>query len=159
MPYLELFAFVVTRVLVCLALAGGWYLWKQKTEFRDAKIRLPETAHPFLERFSDVLKTLPQVDIDPQGNLSLRGDANVTTLVDGKKSARFSQQPGDAMQQMPASVVERIEVIPNPPAEFRAEGTSGIINMVMKKDRDLPPQGIVRINAGSEGRFGGPPGW
>jgi len=104
---------------------------------------------------SDVLRNLPSVDVDIQGNVSLRGDANVTILVDGKKSPLLAGNRADALQQIPASMVERIEVITNPSAEFRAEGSAGIINIILKKDKELVSSGIVRVNLGSEGRANG----
>lgn len=101
---------------------------------------------------SDVLRNLPSVDVDIQGNVALRGDSNVTILVDGKKSPLLAGNRADALQQIPASMVERIEVITNPSAEFRAEGSGGIINIILKKDKELVSSGIVRVMAGSEGR-------
>lgn len=132
------------------------------TGFRPSVQVLPDRTVYTLENevqkasgsLSDVVHNLPLVEVDPQGNVTLRGNA-VTILVDGKPSPLFANNPGDALQQIPASAVERIEVITNPPAEFHAEGTGGVINIVMKKDRDLPAQGIVRAAIGSEGRVNG----
>lgn len=102
---------------------------------------------------SDVLRDLPSVDVDIQGNVALRGDSNVTILIDGKVSPLLAGNRADALQQIPANLVERIEVITNPSAEFRAEGSGGIINIVLRKDKELVSSGIVRVNAGSEGRL------
>lgn len=102
---------------------------------------------------SDVLRNLPSVDVDIQGNVSLRGDTHVTILIDGKKSVLLAGNRADALQQLPASMVDSIEVITNPSAEFRAEGSAGIINIVLKKDKELVSSGLVRVNVGSEGRI------
>lgn len=102
---------------------------------------------------SDVLRDLPSVDVDILGNVSLRGDANVTVLIDGKKSPLLAGSLADALQQLPADMVESIEVITNPSAEFRAEGSAGIINIVLRKDRDLVASGLARVSVGDQGRF------
>ena len=102
---------------------------------------------------SDVLRNLPSVDVDIDGNLTLRGDANVTVLIDGKKSPLVSGNLADALRAIPANTVERIEVITNPPAEYRAEGAAGVINIVLRKKVEPVSSGSLRVNVGSEGRF------
>jgi outer membrane receptor protein involved in Fe transport len=114
---------------------------------------------------SDVLRNLPSVDVDIEGNLSLRGDTNVIVLVDGKKSPLLSGNLAEALQQIPASMVERIEIITNPPAEFRAEGSAGVINIVLKPfvlnpqvlktPTALAASGSLRVNKGNQGRING----
>ena len=101
---------------------------------------------------SDVLRNLPSVDVDIQGNVSLRSDSNVTILIDGKQSPLLAGNRADALQQIPASMVDRIEVITNPSAEFRAEGSAGVINIILKKDKELVSSGVVRVNVGDQGR-------
>jgi len=83
---------------------------------------------------ADVLRNLPGVDVSPQGQISIRGDSNVTILVDGQPSPLF-QGPGRAqlLQQLPANMYQRAEVMTNPSAAFRPEGSGGIINLVTKK--------------------------
>lgn len=100
---------------------------------------------------SDILRDLPSVEIDVQGAISLRGDRNVTVLIDGKPSALLSGS--DALDQIPAESIERVEVITNPSAEFKAEGSGGIINIVMRKNAQSGNSGIVRANVGNNGRF------
>jgi outer membrane receptor protein involved in Fe transport len=106
---------------------------------------------------SDALKNIPSVEVDVQGNVSLRGDPNVTILVDGKPSALFrGQSAAQALQSLPADSVERVEVITNPSAEFSPDGSAGIINLVMKKTHRIGTSGSVRYTTGSEGlRNGG----
>ena len=97
---------------------------------------------------ADVLRNLPGVDVDPQGQVSIRGDANVTILVDGQPSPLF-QGPGRAqlLQQLPANAYDRIEVMTNPSAAFRPEGTGGIINLISKKRTKPGREGTVSAKA------------
>ncbi|HZZ66632.1 MAG TPA: TonB-dependent receptor [Phenylobacterium sp.] len=105
---------------------------------------------------SDALKNIPSVEVDVQGNVSLRGDPNVTILVDGKPSALFrGQSAAQALQSLPADSVERVEVITNPSAEFSPDGSAGIINLVMKKTHRIGTSGSVRYTTGSAGRRNG----
>ena len=107
---------------------------------------------------ADALRNIPSVEIDPQGHVSLRGDPNVTILVDGKPSNLFNGQArGDVLQQLPADQVDRVEVIPTPPASMTAEGSAGVINIVMKKALGVGPSGSVYALYGSQsaGRAGG----
>jgi outer membrane receptor protein involved in Fe transport len=85
---------------------------------------------------ADALRNVPTLDVDPQGNLSIRGDANVTILVDGQPAPAFNgPNRGDLLQQLPANQYERVEVMTNPSAAFRPEGTGGIVNLITKKTR------------------------
>lgn len=100
----------------------------------------------------DALRNVPSVEVDVQGNVSLRGDANVTILVDGKPSGMFrGQGKAQALQSLPADQIERVEVITNPSAAFNPEGSAGIINLVMKKTAKPGVSGGVRANLGSAG--------
>jgi outer membrane receptor protein involved in Fe transport len=105
----------------------------------------------------DALRSVPSVEVDVQGNVSLRGDANVTILIDGKPSGQFQgESKSQALQQLPADRIERVEVITNPSAEFRADGTAGIINLVTKKARGTGVTGGARITGGTgEQVYGG----
>lgn len=88
-----------------------------------------------------------------QGNLSLRGDANVTIMIDGKPSGMF-KGAGRAMalQQLPADQIDRVEVITNPSAAFDPDGSAGIINLVTKKGRGAGKSGSLRVGFGDQGR-------
>lgn len=85
---------------------------------------------------SDILMNVPSVSVDPEGNVKLRGSDNVRILVDGKPSGLVSFKGGNGLQQLPASMIERVEVITNPSARYEAEGMAGIINIVLKKERN-----------------------
>ncbi|HJV42364.1 TonB-dependent receptor domain-containing protein [Caulobacter sp.] len=102
---------------------------------------------------ADVLRNVPSVQVDVQGNVSLRGDSNVTIMIDGKPSGMFKgENRGQVLQQIPASQFERVEVMTNPSAAFSPEGTAGIINLITKQQRGVGTTGSVRVNAGTEGR-------
>lgn len=104
---------------------------------------------------SDALRNVPGLDVDVQGNVTLRGQA-VTIMVDGKPSGLYRGDAGaQALQAMSADQYERVEVITNPSAEFRADGAGGIINLVTKKNRKPGYSASVKANVGSEARYNG----
>jgi len=82
---------------------------------------------------SDVLKNIPSVTVDNQGNVSLRKDGNVEVWINGKASGLTVDNRAQVLQQMPAESIESIEVMTNPSAKFNPEGSAGIINIVMKQ--------------------------
>lgn len=101
---------------------------------------------------ADVLRNVPAVEVDVQGNVSLRGDPNVTILVDGKPSSLFEgDNKAQALQSMPADSIERVEVITNPSAEFGANG-SGVINLITKKSRGAGASGSLSFSQGDDHR-------
>jgi outer membrane receptor protein involved in Fe transport len=105
---------------------------------------------------SDALRNVPSVEVDLQGNVSLRGDQNVTIMIDGKPSGMFrGEGKGQALQSLPADQIERVEVITNPSAEFKPEGTGGIINLITKKSHKAGVTGSVRANIGTSSRGNG----
>jgi outer membrane receptor protein involved in Fe transport len=105
---------------------------------------------------SDALRNIPSVEVDVQGNISLRGDPNVTILIDGKPSGMFNgDNRGDALQQLPADSIDRVEVMTNPSAAYRPDGTAGIINLVTKKTQKPGTTGTIRGNVGPDGRYNG----
>jgi len=84
---------------------------------------------------ADVMNNVPSVNVDQDGNISLRGDANVTILIDGRLSSLTGGNGTNLLSSIPASSIERIEVISNPSSKYSPDGTSGIINIVMKKNK------------------------
>jgi outer membrane receptor protein involved in Fe transport len=101
---------------------------------------------------ADALRNLPSVEVDLQGNLSIRGDQNVTILIDGKPSpALDGKNRADALQQLPADQIERVEVITNPSADQNPEGSGGVINLITKKSRGAGVTGSGYVSAGSAG--------
>jgi outer membrane receptor for ferrienterochelin and colicin len=102
---------------------------------------------------SDVLSVIPSVDVDPDGIVSLRGDSNVLILIDGKPSSQFSgPSAGDNLQSIPAKDIERIEVLTTPPAQFKADGATGVINIVTRRKRPDGVAGSAQGSLGSGGR-------
>ncbi|KQV55654.1 MULTISPECIES: outer membrane beta-barrel family protein [unclassified Caulobacter] len=102
---------------------------------------------------ADALRNLPSVEVDVQGNVSLRGDPNVTILIDGKPSGQFQgDSRGQALQSMAAERIDRVEVITNPSAEFRADGTGGVINLITKKAKGAGRTSSLRLTGGDSGR-------
>lgn len=102
---------------------------------------------------SDLMQNIPSIDVDMDGSVSLRGNNNVTILINGKPSAMMGTRTrGDALNQLSANSIERIEVITNPSAEYKPDGMSGIINIVLKKDAKQGMNGTLTANIGSYGR-------
>lgn len=100
---------------------------------------------------ADILRNVPSVNVDLDGNLSVRGKENVTLLVDGKPSAMFGNDAATALATIPASSIESIEVITNPSSKYEAQGMNGIVNIILKKDRK--PGYNAMINAGIAAPF------
>jgi outer membrane receptor protein involved in Fe transport len=101
----------------------------------------------------DVLSAIPSVDVDPDGLVSLRGDSSVLILIDGKPSALLSgSKAGDNLRSIPARDIERIEVLPTPPPQFKADGAAGVINIILRKKRPQGFAGTVQASLGDSGR-------
>lgn len=104
---------------------------------------------------ADALRSVPGVEVDLQGRVSLRGDPGVTILIDGRPSAMLrGENRGDVLLSMPAGQIERVEVITNPSAAMSPEGSGGVLNLVTKQVRKDTRSGTVRLNAGPGGRGG-----
>lgn len=95
----------------------------------------------------EVLNNVPSVNVNIEGQISLRGSQGVQILINGKPSAIANEQ-GNALGTLTADMIEKIEVITNPSAKYDAEGTSGIINIVLKKDERRGLNGAVTLNTG-----------
>lgn len=105
---------------------------------------------------ADALRNLPSVQVDLEGNVSLRGDRNVTILVDGKPASQFEgDSRAQALQALSAGQIERVEVITNPPAELQADGSAGIINLISRKARGVGPTASSGLTVGERGRVFG----
>ncbi len=106
---------------------------------------------------AEALRNIPSVEVDPDGNVSLRGDPNVTILVDGRPASQFNgPSRSQLIQQIPAAQYARIEILTNPSAAYSPEGSGGVINLISKPTTVRPGQtttGSVRANVGDSGRY------
>lgn len=100
----------------------------------------------------NILENAPSVTTDIEGNVELRGSSNFRVLINGKPTV---QDANDVLLQTPASTIEKIEIITNPSAKYNPEGSAGIINLVLKKNRLRGISGMATINGGSYNRHGG----
>lgn len=103
---------------------------------------------------SEMLQGIPSVDVDNEGNISLRNSSSVEVWINGKPSGLTEENRAQILEQMPAGSIEAVEVITNPSAKFNPEGTAGIINLVLKKDRKAGYYGSV--SAGGMYNIGSP---
>ncbi len=101
----------------------------------------------------DVMQNIPSVAVNADGGISIRGNSNVTILVDGKPSALSGLSSDDVLTQIPAASIESIELVTNPSARYNPDGTAGIINIVLKKRTNLGINGMINLNAGTGDRY------
>ncbi|TYP99336.1 outer membrane receptor for ferrienterochelin and colicin [Tenacibaculum adriaticum] len=97
---------------------------------------------------SDVLDNVPSVNVDAEGAVSLRGNENVRILIDGKPSALVGLSGTDALRNLPADAIEKVEVITSPSARYDAEGTAGILNIILRKGKITGFNGSVNTTIG-----------
>lgn len=103
---------------------------------------------------SDVLDNVPSVSVDVEGNVALRGNDNVTIFIDGRPSALVGIDGADALRQIPAEAIEKIEVITSPSARYDAEGTAGILNIILRKESLTGFNGNLQLESGIPERLG-----
>ena len=99
-----------------------------------------------------MLENIPSVTVDMDGNVSLRGSSGFTLLIDNKPSP---MEASEALQLIPASNIKDIEIITNPSAKYNAEGTSGIINIILKKNKLEGVSTLINLNMGNYNNYGG----
>jgi len=102
---------------------------------------------------SEALETVPSVEVDVDGNVSLRGVSNVAILIDGRPAPVSGEFLGVYLQSLPAASIEQIEVIPNPSAKYEPEGMGGVINIVLKDEAELGFNGAITL--GGDTQMGG----
>ena len=103
----------------------------------------------------EVLENIPAVAVDVEGNVSLRGDEGVRILIDGKESGLSGMSTQDALRTLQGDMIERVEVITNPSVRYDAEGSAGIINIILKKDKRQGFNGAVNLRTGYPWLYGG----
>jgi len=101
---------------------------------------------------ADALQNAPSVQTDVQGNITVRGSSNFTVLVDGRPSPIAGSE---ALQQIPANLVQDVEIITNPSAKYDAEGSAGIVNVIMKKQKVKGESAMVNLTAGTGHKYSG----
>ena len=100
----------------------------------------------------DILENLPSITVDIDGNVALRGSTGFMVLIDGRPTVL---EASEALQQIPANSIENIEIITNPSAKYNPDGTSGIINIITKKNKLKGFSGTANLNLGNYNRYGG----
>lgn len=103
---------------------------------------------------SDVLGNVPSVQVGVEGTVSLRGNENVTILIDGRPSALVGMNGAEALRQIPAEAIEKVEVITSPSARYDAEGTAGILNIILRKNKLIGFNGSLQLDLGNPLKVG-----
>ena len=104
---------------------------------------------------TDLLRTIPELDVDIEGNVKLQGSQSVAVQLNGRPTPLKGDALKNFLQSMPANRVEKVEVVPNPSAKYDPEGIAGILNIVTKENLDLGLSGSFSLNADARGRHGG----
>lgn len=102
----------------------------------------------------DVLRKVPQVTVDADGNVELQGSSNVRFLINGKTSSVFGSNLADALASIPASQIKSIEAITNPGAKYDLQGSGGIINIILKENKLQGVSGNINLSAGTRNENG-----
>lgn len=104
---------------------------------------------------ADVLQNIPSVTVDASGGVSLRGKSNVNILIDGRPATLLAGDVASALQSLPSSSIESVEVITNPSAKYDAQGNTGIINIITKTNKRQGLNGTATLGIGTRGKYNG----
>ena len=102
---------------------------------------------------TNILETIPSIDVDIDGNISLRGSGNVAVLINGRPAPVSGEYIATYLRQLPAGSIERVEVIPNPSARYEPDGMGGIINIVLKEEADIGLGGTLVAGGDTQGGY------
>lgn len=139
---------MVTKVIEVEAEAPMFETQLDKKVFNVEKTIVSESGSAV-----DVLKNVPSVTVDADGNISLRGSSNVKILINGRPSAMLGNDPSAVLEQIPSKMIESIEVMTNPSSKYDPESTAGIINIVLKKQQDDGYNGNISTNVGTGDKY------
>ncbi|MBD2699551.1 TonB-dependent receptor [Spirosoma sp. BT702] len=125
---------------------------EQKSLFEEKSDRMVYNAEKDISikggDATDVLKKIPSIAVDIEGNVQLRGSSNIKVLINNKPSSIVARSLSDALKQIPADIIKQVEVITSPSAKYDAEGTAGIINIITKKNTLKGTSGSISPNFG-----------
>ncbi|MDB5263740.1 MAG: TonB dependent receptor [Adhaeribacter sp.] len=102
---------------------------------------------------TDVMKNVPSVTVDADGGISMRGSSSLRILIDGRPTGMVTDNQAQILEQIPASSIESVEIITNPSSKFDAEGEGGIINIILKKEKNQGFNGLAAVNVGTNNRY------
>jgi len=128
---------------------------RQVTIAPDRNAYRTRDVAPAASSASEVLESVPAVQVDADGKVSLRGNENVVVQINGRPSPIGGAQLAGYLKQLPANTIDRVEVVPNPSARYDPEGMAGIINIVLKQNVDLGLSGGVLLGASTAERYTG----
>ncbi|HET9441459.1 MAG TPA: TonB-dependent receptor [Longimicrobiales bacterium] len=103
---------------------------------------------------TDLLRNIPELDVDIDGNVKLQGSQSVAVHLNGRPAPLRGEALKNFLQSMPANRIDKVEIIPNPSAKYDPEGIAGILNIVTKENLDLGLSGSLSLNADARGRHG-----
>ncbi|HEX6308444.1 MAG TPA: TonB-dependent receptor [Longimicrobiales bacterium] len=121
----------------------------------DRNAYVARDVAPAATSATEILESVPSVQVDGDGKVSLRGNENVVVQINGRPAPMRGDQLAGYLRQLPANTIERVEVIPNPSARQDPEGMAGIINIVLKQRVDLGRSGGLSLSAATGNRYSG----
>ncbi|HEY0038649.1 MAG TPA: carboxypeptidase regulatory-like domain-containing protein, partial [Longimicrobium sp.] len=128
---------------------------RQVTIAPDRNAYRTRDVAPAASSASEVLESVPSVQVDADGRVSLRGNENVVVQINGRPTPIAGAQLAGYLKQLPANTIDRVEVVPNPSARYDPEGMAGIINIVLKQNVDLGLSGGLLLGASTADRYTG----
>jgi ferric enterobactin receptor len=153
-PTMDLGAIKLTRGTVSLEQVQVSAVRSAVSNEPDRTTYQSKQVAPAATNASEVLENVPSVQVDADGTVSLRGNTNVVVQINGRPSPLSGTQLGSFLKSLPAGVVDRVEVVPNPSAKYDPDGMVGIINIALKQNTDLGFSGGMDASMGPQ-RYNG----